>query len=76
VLSDVAEIQYKCTGSYSSKGESGIRWDDPDVGIQWPMPDLLLSEKDRNAQTLAEWLARPEAVNFRHEQHLAFREAS
>jgi hypothetical protein len=40
------------------------------------MPDLLLSEKDRNAQTLAEWLARPEAMNFRHEQHLAFREAS
>lgn len=64
VLSDVAEIQYKCTGIYSNKGESGIRWDDPEIGIGWPIPDVLLSEKDRNAQTLAEWLARPESANF------------
>jgi dTDP-4-dehydrorhamnose 3,5-epimerase len=34
VLSDYAEIQYKCTGIYSNKGESGIRWDDPEIGIQ------------------------------------------
>src|SRR5277367_6526348 len=64
VLSDVAEIQYKCTGIYSNKGESGIRWDDPGIGIQWPIQDVSLSEKDRNAQTLAEWLSRPESANF------------
>lgn len=64
VLSDVAEIQYKCTGVYSNKGESGILWDDPDIGIEWPLQDVVLSEKDRNAQTLAQWLARPEAANF------------
>jgi len=64
VLSDVAEIQYKCTGIYNNKSESGIRWDDPAVGVEWPMRDIALSEKDRNAQTLAQWLARPESGNF------------
>jgi dTDP-4-dehydrorhamnose 3,5-epimerase len=64
VLSDIAEIQYKCTGIYSNKGESGIRWDDPEIGIEWPIQDVVLSEKDRNAQTLAQWLSRPESENF------------
>src|ERR1700689_1007063 len=49
-LADVAEIQYKCTGLYNSKAESGIRWDDPEIGIEWPIRDVTLSEKDRNAQ--------------------------
>ena len=64
VLSEVAEIQYKCTGIYNNKGESGIRWDDPAIGVAWPLRDVSLSEKDRNAQTLAEWLSRPESSNF------------
>ena len=64
VLSDVAEIQYKCTGIYSNKAESGIRWDDPAIGIEWPLQDVSLSDKDRNAQTLAQWLSRPESSNF------------
>ncbi len=64
VLSEAAEIQYKCTGIYNNKGESGIRWDDPAVGVEWPVRDPILSEKDRNAQTLAQWLARPESQNF------------
>jgi dTDP-4-dehydrorhamnose 3,5-epimerase len=62
----VAEIQYKCTGLYNSKAESGIRWDDPEIGIHWPLSDVQLSEKDRKAQTLAQWLARPEAEHFRY----------
>jgi dTDP-4-dehydrorhamnose 3,5-epimerase len=66
VLSDAAEIQYKCTGIYSNKGESGIRWDDPEIGVEWPVKDPILSDKDRNAQTLAQWLARPESANFRY----------
>ena len=37
VLSDVAEIQYKCTGLYNGKAESGIRFDDPQIGIEWPV---------------------------------------
>ncbi len=64
VLSDVAEIQYKCTGIYNNKGESGIRWDDPAIGIEWPIRDVSLSEKDRKAQTLAQWLSRSESANF------------
>ncbi len=64
VLSDVAEIQYKVTGIYNNKAESGIRWDDPDIGIEWPIRDVLLSEKDRKAQNLRQWLSRPQSSNF------------
>jgi dTDP-4-dehydrorhamnose 3,5-epimerase len=64
VLSDVAEIQYKCTGLYNNKGESGILWNDPEIGIKWPLQDVQLSEKDKNAQTLAQWLARPDSSVF------------
>jgi dTDP-4-dehydrorhamnose 3,5-epimerase len=66
VLSETAEIQYKCTGIYNGGGESGIRWDDPDVGVEWPIKveDAALSDKDRNAQTLAQWFERPESANF------------
>jgi dTDP-4-dehydrorhamnose 3,5-epimerase len=66
VLSDYAEIQYKCTGIYNHKGESGIRWDDPEIGIEWPVKHVQLSEKDRNAQTLKEWLSKPESDNFKY----------
>ena len=66
VLSEVAEIQYKCTGIYGNKGESGILWSDPEIGIKWPVQDVILSDKDRNAQTLAQWLARPESENFQY----------
>ena len=64
-LSDYAEVQYKCTGMYNQKAESGIRWDDPEIGIDWPIKDVQLSTKDRNAQTLKQWLERPEAEHFR-----------
>jgi dTDP-4-dehydrorhamnose 3,5-epimerase len=64
VLSEVAEIQYKCTGLYNSRAESGIRWDDPQIGIEWPVSEPSLSEKDRKAQTLAQWLAETESDHF------------
>ena len=64
-LSEGTEIQYKCTGIYNNKAESGIHWNDPEIGIQWPLKDVLLSDKDKNAQTLAQWLSRPESANFR-----------
>jgi dTDP-4-dehydrorhamnose 3,5-epimerase len=66
VLSDEAEIQYKCTGIYNNKGESGILWNDPEIGVKWPVNDPVLSDKDRNAQTLAQWLARQESNNFKY----------
>lgn len=65
VLSEVAEIQYKCTGLYNSKAESGISWNDPRIGIEWPVTDPLLSDKDRKAQTLEQWLTKPESSHFR-----------
>jgi dTDP-4-dehydrorhamnose 3,5-epimerase len=65
VLSDVAEIQYKCTGLYNSKAESGIRFDDPKIGIAWPITEGAVSERDGNAQTLEQWLAKPESDYFR-----------
>ena len=68
VLSDYAEIQYKCTGTYNHRCESGIRWDDPEVRVKWPLSDVALSEKDRNAQTLSQWMARPESDFFRYTQ--------
>jgi len=68
VLSDYAEIQYKCTGIYHPQCESGIRWNDPAIGIQWPITEPVLSEKDRSAQTLEEWLKSPFSNNFRFEQ--------
>ncbi len=65
-LVDGTEIQYKCTGIYNPRGEAGIRWNDPGVGIQWPLTDVLVSDKDRVAQTLTEWLASPESEHFQY----------
>ncbi|HWO06976.1 MAG TPA: dTDP-4-dehydrorhamnose 3,5-epimerase [Candidatus Paceibacterota bacterium] len=65
-LSDTCEIQYPCSTYYDATKEGQIRWDDPDVGIDWPIKDApVLSDKDRNAPTLKEWLARAEAAFFR-----------
>jgi dTDP-4-dehydrorhamnose 3,5-epimerase len=63
-LEDGTEVQYKCTGTYDPRHESGIRWNDPRIGLRWPITDPILSPKDREAQSLDEWLARPEAARF------------
>lgn len=47
VLSDAAEILYKCTEEYSPEDERGIIWNDPDIGIKWPVKNPILSERDR-----------------------------
>ncbi len=64
VLSEFAEIQYKCTGIYSNKAESGILWNDPAIGIEWPTKNPILSKKDETAQTLEQWLLKSESQNF------------
>jgi dTDP-4-dehydrorhamnose 3,5-epimerase len=66
VLSDHADIEYFCTAEYNPHAESGIRWDDPDLGIRWPVDDPIVSAKDAGAGSFADWLARPEAIVFRH----------
>ncbi|HDP94751.1 MAG TPA: dTDP-4-dehydrorhamnose 3,5-epimerase [Candidatus Aminicenantes bacterium] len=66
VLSEIADIQYKCTGAYNKQGESGILWNDPKIGVEWPVKDPIISEKDRNAQTLEQWLQSPESGYFQY----------
>jgi dTDP-4-dehydrorhamnose 3,5-epimerase len=72
VLSDFSEIQYKCTGIYNSGAESGILWNDPAIGIEWPVKSPTLSQKDRNAQTLSQWLesANSELFQYQNAQKL------
>lgn len=65
-LTEATEIQYKCTGIYSNKAESAVRWNDPAIGIKWPLTDVTVSEKDCNAQTLSQWLASPESNHFQY----------
>jgi len=52
VLSEEAEIIYKVDNFYSPMYERGIVWNDPEIGIHWPISDPILSEKDRNFPTL------------------------
>ena len=63
-VSAFVEIQYLCTAIYNPGGEAGILWNDPAVGVEWPVKDPLLSMKDREAQTLEEWLERTESAAF------------
>jgi len=65
-LTDDVEVQYKCTGTYNAKAESAICWNDPAIGIEWPVLDVIMSEKDRNAPTLKQWLASPNAHHFEY----------
>lgn len=67
-LSDMTEIQYKCTGLYNNKAESGIRWNDPALGIEWPLKDVIVSDKDRNACGFEEWLQKPESDRFSYSE--------
>ena len=58
VLSDEAEFAYKCTEFYHGEDESGIIWNDEDIGIDWPLDDIdevILSDKDK------EWLKLKES---------------
>jgi dTDP-4-dehydrorhamnose 3,5-epimerase len=54
VLSEVADVAYKLTSYYDPETESGIAWNDPDVAVEWPLPDPLLSDRDKTTPRLAE----------------------
>jgi dTDP-4-dehydrorhamnose 3,5-epimerase len=54
VLSEVADVVYKCSTYFDAATESGIAYDDPGVGIEWPDIELTVSERDRTAPRLAE----------------------
>lgn len=68
-LSEVAEVQYKCSGFYAPAAEGAVRWDDPEIGIAWPIADPVISAKDRAARSLAEYRERPAFVYGRVSGH-------
>ncbi len=52
VISETALFSYKCTDYYHPETERSVRWDDPRLGVEWPISDVELSQKDREAPTL------------------------
>lgn len=58
VLSESADFEYKCTDYYHPEAETGVIWNDPDLRIDWPIRDPILSPKDLELPTLAEIKAR------------------
>ena len=65
-LTDACEVQYKCTGIYNPKGEAGIYFADPAIGIRWPIDvaAAVTSEKDRSVPALSQWLTSPQSNNI------------
>lgn len=54
VLSDVADVTYLVSSIYDPETEAGISWNDPEVGVEWPVDEPLLSERDKSASRLSE----------------------
>jgi len=60
-ISEWCEVQYKCTAIYNPSGESAIRWNSPEINIDWNCTNPIISEKDQNAGSLSDWLSKEEA---------------
>ena len=58
ILSEVGEVEYKCTELYDPTDDQAVAWNDPEIGIEWPLQDPLLSAKDKAAARLSEMLDR------------------
>lgn len=58
VVSDEADVTYKVSSYYDPATEAGIAWDDPALGIEWPVEDPIVSERDRSNPSLAEFSER------------------
>jgi dTDP-4-dehydrorhamnose 3,5-epimerase len=56
VLSPVVHVEYKCTDFYDRADEIAVAWNDPDIGIEWPLADPTLSPKDQGAARLKDLL--------------------
>ncbi len=57
VLSEVAQVEYKCTALYDPADERGVAYNDPELAVAWPISDPLLSNRDKANPTLADFLA-------------------
>jgi dTDP-4-dehydrorhamnose 3,5-epimerase len=58
VLSEIAEVQYKVSSPYDGAHECAIRWDDPEIGLVWPLSSPILSERDQTSESFAAFKAR------------------
>jgi dTDP-4-dehydrorhamnose 3,5-epimerase len=58
VLSDYAEVQYKVSNPYNAATESSIRWNDPEIGVEWPLIEPVLSARDQVSESFAEFKQR------------------
>lgn len=58
-LSETADVQYKCSGFYLPEAEGAVRWNDPDIGVAWPIAEPTLSKRDEGNPTLQEYLRAP-----------------
>ncbi|MDW7996728.1 MAG: dTDP-4-dehydrorhamnose 3,5-epimerase [Bacteroidota bacterium] len=58
------EVEYLCTAPYNPAGEIVLRWDDPELGIPWPVTTPVLSERDRSGIMLQQWLRHPAAESL------------
>ena len=67
VLSDTATFQYKCTDYYAPEYDGGVLWNDPEIGIDWPLEgidEVLLSDKDQKQQTLKEFMSKENPFKY------------
>jgi len=53
VVSESAQVEYKCTELYAPEDELTVLWNDPEIGVEWPLSEPILSGKDQEAETLA-----------------------
>jgi dTDP-4-dehydrorhamnose 3,5-epimerase len=58
VLSDIAEVQYKVSSPYDGASECAIRWNDPEIGVEWPISNPILSARDQVSESFAAFKQR------------------
>lgn len=58
-LTEVVEVQYKQTGYYTPQAEGTVAWNDPDIGVGWPISEAILSVRDKEGRSLADYRRNP-----------------
>ena len=58
VTSEIADVNYKVTSPYRGDTECGMAWNDPDIGIDWPAEDPILSQRDQQNESFADYRKR------------------
>jgi dTDP-4-dehydrorhamnose 3,5-epimerase len=64
-LEESSTVLYECSAEWNPQGEGGLRWNDPQLGIDWPDLPKILSPKDQALPTLQSWLQDPRSRHFR-----------